>query len=129
MNAAQRKEAERTEAIADLTNDLAACSHYVRHYDGKRLPTVYVNITSVSRSGMSRRMRVYVYMPSTNSSSHPDGYLANITRTVGKVYRAHVNDNGVRVDGCGMDMRFHLCDYIAHACGIGDGNDIDIRTI
>lgn len=59
---------------------------------------IYVNITRVSASGMSRRMRFYVINK---------GELVVITERFSIVTGWGVNDDGVSVSGCGMNMAFH----------------------
>lgn len=61
-------------------------------------------ITKVSQSGMTRRMKVY-------KASGKNG-LINITYLVSKVCDMNLNDDGLRVGGCGMDMCFWLADHI-----------------
>ena len=59
-------------------------------------------ITKVSKTGMSRKMRVYC------------GDFQNITYLVAKVCDLPCNENGLKVDGCGMDMTFWLADTITY---------------
>lgn len=66
---------------------------------------IIIFITSVSRSGMTRRMKVYTKD------------LSNITYLVGKLIDWSVNDEGIKVGGCGMDMAFHLADTITWGMG------------
>lgn len=80
----------------------------------KYLPTIYIVIDTVARSGMSRTMRVYV------QAEDDDGrpYLQWITGHVARVLGWRLERGGrdaVRVDGCGMDMCFHLVDCLLHA--------------
>ena len=77
---------------------------------------VYVSVDSVSRSGMSRNMRVFVIN---------DNQLINATYYVGKALGWTVKDNSygqrvIKVDGCGMDMAFHLV-YTLSRVLHGDG--------
>jgi len=62
-----------------------------------------INITKVSRSGMTRRMLVYA-MKGTE--------LINITWDISKLCELSENDEGIKVTGCGMDMAFWLVDDI-----------------
>lgn len=64
---------------------------------------IVIVIKSVSSSGMSRRMKVYNH----DLSRH-------ITYDVGGALGYSVNDKGVLVSGCGMDMTFALADHITH---------------
>lgn len=56
-------------------------------------------VTKVARSGLSRRMRVFVVK---------NDNLIEITQQVSKILDLRNNDDGVLVKGCGMDMRFWL---------------------
>lgn len=60
--------------------------------------TVYTNVTHVARSGMSRRIRCYI--------SDQDG-IHDITWAVARVIEEPMNDQGLNIGGCGMDMCFH----------------------
>lgn len=82
--------------------------------------TVYCIVTSVARSGMSRRMNFYTFKNGKNGT--PQKYfltqlisevLAGVSYT-SKDWMAH---SGLRVRGCGMDMGFHVVNnlsYILH---------------
>lgn len=59
-------------------------------------------ITSQSKSGMTRRMRVLV-----------DNFQ-DITWLVGNACGISANDRGLLITGCGMDMTFWLADTITH---------------
>lgn len=56
-------------------------------------------VTKVARSGLSRRMRVFVVK---------NDNLTEITCQVSKILDLKNNDDGLLVKGCGMDMRFWL---------------------
>jgi hypothetical protein len=65
-------------------------------------------ITSVSSSGMSRRMKVIIPVREGKKI-----YLKDITYQVADLCNLNINAHGeVRVGGCGMDMTFWLADYI-----------------
>ena len=64
---------------------------------------IYINITKVSRSGMSRRMKVYTLN------------MREITEEVGTLVNCSTNENGILVTGCGMDMTFWLSDHLTFA--------------
>lgn len=66
---------------------------HLKQYKGKE---VAVNITSVSRSGMSRTMQFYA-----------DGYN-RITYSIAVLLELPHNDKGLKITGCGMDMVFHV---------------------
>lgn len=55
-----------------------------------------VNIVSVSKSGMSRRMRVL------------NNKFMDLSFDVARVIDYNYNDKGIRVDGCNMNMAFFL---------------------
>jgi len=63
--------------------------------------TILIVIKSVSSSGMCRRMKVL------------DKDFNDLTYWVGQLCDISVNDQGLRVTGCGMDMTFWLADYIS----------------
>jgi len=69
--------------------------------DGKIL--VYTSIGSVAKSGMSRRIKLYVVN---------DGDIIRVSHLVAKILELNLNDNGVRIDGCGMDMGFAMVDSL-----------------
>lgn len=119
------REAARTH-LRDIIDRASATPNYRPARLERARPIVYVNVTSVSASGMSRRMCVYVILPSNYATC---GELVNITADIATACDLPINDHGVRVDGGGMDMRFHLIDTMAHAIGRGDGNDYDRRSL
>lgn len=89
-----KKQIEQQEAIKELR-------HYIKP-SGK----INIFITSVSRSGMSRRMKVY-----------NKDMTAHLTYLVAKACNMSENDNGLQVGGCGMDMAFWLADHITYHLG------------
>lgn len=134
---------EREMEIQNLRNILGACSQYSRkvycfksdttldtycdadgtYYAMEHKPRVYCNVAHVSRSGMQRRIRFYVV-------AHGD--ILDITRSMSYVIGWSENNDGLKVDGCGMDMRFHTLDILARSLGIDgitSGNDFDIRSL
>lgn len=107
----------RDEAVAEL-----AKAFEVAPRDSLGRPVVWVNVTHVSKSGMSRRMRLYVVTP--------DRDVRDLTWLVARALDAmQPDDRGVRVDGCGMDMRWHLVDAVARVAGVGTGNDVTIQVL
>jgi len=66
---------------------------------------VHTTVTHVSRSGMSRSIKLYV---PTLDDGKPT--IEDITYYVGKVlgYKHDQKNGGLKVGGCGMDMCFHL---------------------
>ncbi|NBW99712.1 hypothetical protein EBR03_09085, partial [bacterium] len=63
----------------------------------------YTSIGSVAKSGMSRRIKLYVVN---------NGEIIRISHLVAKTLELNLNDNGVRIDGCGMDMGFAMVDSL-----------------
>jgi len=63
-------------------------------------------IKSVSASGMTRRMKVLV-----------NNY--NISYYIADLCQLSLNDNGLQIQGCGMDMTFWLSNHITN-CLWGD---------
>ncbi len=63
---------------------------------------IFINMTHVSRSWMMRRMKVY------------DSTMRNITDLVSTAIAWSQNHQGIKVDGCGMDMTFHLAYVLTH---------------
>jgi hypothetical protein len=104
------------------TLDALSATQYLRddyglnnHADQRT--TVYTVLRSVSRSGMSRRIDVYT------ASVGNDGMPAinRITHLVAKVIGgAYDPGKGLRVDGAGMDMGYHVVYSLARAL-TGDG--------
>ena len=84
------KEAVRVQAIDDLRKQLKP---------GATLKTI---LMKVSASGMTRRIKVM----------DPKGN--NITWLVSKATGRDMNDDGLKVSGCGMDMGFHLVYTLSH---------------
>jgi len=76
-------------------------------YKLKPNSTIIVNQTSVSSSGMTRRLELYIVNKKSNR-------LDRITYLVGDVLDWNVNDTGLKVQGCGMDMHFHTVSTLSH---------------
>lgn len=78
----------------------------LKKYYIKPTTRLVIQIKDVSKSGMSRKMAVYVVNKKT-------GYLQNITFSVAELTNyKYNNDNSITIGGCGMDMAFWLADYI-----------------
>ena len=92
-----KKQAEKQEAKNQLLKFLK---------DGS---TLYTSLKSVSRSGMSRRIEVYAVA---------DGEIIRLSYSAAVLLEWSLNDNGILVTGCGMDMGYHLVDCLNHALGI-----------
>lgn len=61
--------------------------------------SVWCNVVSVSRSGMSRTIKFYIVN---------DGRIRNISGYVATLTGSQwAKNGGVKFNGCGMDMRFH----------------------
>jgi hypothetical protein len=81
--------------------------------------TLYTICESVSRSGMSRKIRLVVLKADKETGKiytlHPN-YSASVLLDK----KAPKNSEGISVGGCGMDMGFHLVYSLASAI-YGDG--------
>lgn len=94
-----KKDTERAEAVATLRK---LC---------RPGTTVYTICRHVSRSGMSRRIDLYIIQPYRRSRGwprvrHEPRYITSlVAKALG--YRLH-REGGLIVGGCGMDMGFHL---------------------
>jgi len=76
--------------------------HIANTYKAIIKGAIIADVVSVSKSGLSRRIKFYYIknnkiVRATNAVS----FLLN------KGYSHIVNDDGLRVSGCGMDMVFH----------------------
>lgn len=104
----QQKAQEREEAKAYILSLL----------EGEERPTAYTIIRKVSASGMSRQISVKVVK---------EGRLYDISFSMAKVLdyplvqNAH---NALRVNGCGMDMGFHIVSSLSRVLY---GDDYKIR--
>ena len=110
---AAEREQSRQSAIRSLSEDFASGHVTV---DASKRPVVYTIVTHVSRSGMSRRMRLFTV------------YAGNIWEITGRVARAlgwrtHARTGELIVDGCGMDMGFHTVYSLSHALYVYAGPD------
>jgi N-acyl-L-homoserine lactone synthetase len=72
---------------------------------------LYTQVMTVSRSGMQRRIRLYVVQ---------DSRIRNVSYMVSGLlqWRHDRNLEAVVVDGVGMDMCFHLVYTLSHVLGI-----------
>ena len=68
--------------------------------------TIFVRQNSVSGSGMTRRLSLYV-------STRKGGYMQMITGAVSDLIGWSFNDKGLKVDGFGMDMHLHTVDILS----------------
>jgi hypothetical protein len=62
--------------------------------------TLFVMVTSVSTSGMSRAMRVF--------TSNGINNMVEVTHSIANVLGLSKTNKGLRIRGCGMDMSFAL---------------------
>ncbi len=89
----QQKQAEQVESLTTLKN--------LGINDGA---TLYTCLQSVSKTGMSRRVGVYVVV---------DGRIVRIDYHVSKALCLPLNDKGLLITGCGMDMGFWLAQQLS----------------
>jgi hypothetical protein len=81
-------------------SDIAQAWAFLEQFKGRQ---VKAEVQSVSRSGMSRRIRFYAaYID--DRTKEPG--IADITWAIARIGGYGMNDRGLRVDGCGMDMCF-----------------------
>ena len=80
--------------------------------------TVYTILDSVAPSGMSRKIRLVVFKDGL--IFHPN-YAAS-TLLKWRLLRGLCGNDCIRVQGCGMDMGFHLVDTLSHALYGDNGN-------
>lgn len=86
--------------------------------------TVYTVVRSVAQSGMSRRVDLYVVA---------DGQLAYLTGYVAELlgYSRSRKLQGIRLDGCGMDMCYHVVDCLAwslYGCSCHSNGETILRN-
>tara|TARA_R110000803_G_scaffold87722_1_gene154632 strand:- start:506 stop:835 length:330 start_codon:yes stop_codon:yes gene_type:complete len=82
-----KKEIDRNEAISKLKEVL------------KKGDTLFTNVTHVSKSGMTRNIRVMKI-----NNNRP----VHLNKIISVAMDWPIKDNAIRVGGCGMDMGFHL---------------------
>lgn len=66
----------------------------------RKSPTSIASITSVSKSGLSRKIKFGYF-------SKSDRFI-DVTYIFAKIYGEKNTENGLRVNGCGMDIIFHV---------------------
>lgn len=97
--------------ITDKTEALETLRALFKGRSSDKALTVYTSIRSVSRSGMSRTMDLYVIR---------NGELRRITWHVAQAAGFTLNKRGhLKVSGCGMDMGFHVVYNLGHALFTG----------
>jgi len=67
----------------------------------KKGDTLYTNVKSVSRSGMSRQIAVYAIQD--NKPFFISYYIAELLN-----YKMNNNNGAIKISGCGMDMAFAI---------------------
>ncbi len=78
-------------------------------------------VTTVSASGMSRRIKFFtIDMTAKEYNRDTNEYfnaprIVEVTHLVARAIGYSFNHNGVRVDGCGMNMIFHSVDCVSYA--------------
>ncbi len=77
---------------------------------------VFCHVDSVARSGMSRRIQFY--QAGLDQKGQP--FIFRCSYLVANLLDWPLNDDGVRVDGSGMDMGFHAVSCVSYAL-YGDG--------
>ena len=76
--------------------------------------TIYTNVTSVSRSGMSRTIRCYMVTRDESSRrgkkkvEHAIHEITGLVATACGFTRARGSHWDIQIGGCGMDMCFHV---------------------
>jgi hypothetical protein len=70
---------------------------------------VFTILRSVSRSGMRREVSVVVFLPGDNLPIYPNHHVCQVLGL------RRGKREGVVLNGCGMDMGFHLVCDLAHA--------------
>lgn len=84
--------------------------------------TVYTMIKSVSRSGMSRKINAYIIR-----DNEPVWISPMVAKAVG--YRFDDKTESIVVEGCGMDMGFHLVNSLSYALhGVAEHGECEIPT-
>ncbi len=83
--------------------------------------TVYTILEHVSKSGMSRRIRILVPQILTDGGKHVVRFIhPNHAASVVLGWSRKERAEGITVAGCGMDMGFHLV-YSLSSALYGDG--------
>lgn len=105
-----KKEIQRLEAVKIL-----------RGWGLKNGTEVYATVKSVSRSGMYRRVQLFIVgCSASKDSKYAEGRIIDISYWAAKVMEWPYNENGIGVRGCGMDMLFHTVDNLSYSMGYGD---------
>ena len=99
-------------------------------YRGKK---VWAKVNTVSRSGMNRRISLYVvverrYEDRISGIPKAEPYIQKIDYWVARATRRKSNEDGVQIGGCGMDMIFALIESINWAVWKYEHPDEDIGS-
>lgn len=100
---------ERSSAKQDKADRRQRAEDMLRKFCPKG-STVYGVVRSVSRSGMSRRIDFYVIDKADARPVFLTGYISTFLRMPWKDQR-----DGLTVNGCGMDMIFHVVNNLSVA--------------
>jgi hypothetical protein len=107
-------------------SDIAQSWAFLTPFKGRQ---VKAEVQTVSRSGMSRRIRFYAAY--IDGRTNEPG-IADITWAIARIGDYGMNDSGLRVDGCGMDMCFLVISNFNYAAASHDlearGLDISWNT-
>lgn len=109
MSSKAVREQEKQEAIERLRDIL------------KPGDTVYTILKHKSRSGMQRKIDLYAIKPNCNGVHEPRYLSGYAARALG--WRLS-DGRGIVVDGCGMDMGFHV---VYELSGVLFGKSSDLR--
>jgi len=89
------------------TNDQSPSLEQLRQWMPKGT-RVFTILRSVSRSGMRREISVVVFLPGDDRPIHPNHHISQVLGL------RRGKSGGVVLNGCGMDMGFHLIYELAH---------------
>ena len=111
---------EKNQKVTYTKEEQAARKEYAvellrRHLEAGK--TVYTQVNSVSSSGMSRRIRCYIAIV---DDGKPE--IMDISYHVSQVCGYSLNDAGLLVKGCGMDMGFEVVYSLSMAIFSGQDN-------
>lgn len=80
--------------------------------------TIYIELVSVSRSGLQRHVTCHLI---------DNNNTINITNQVAAYSDMTLNDRGIRLNGVGMDMGFHLVYTLSRQLFEGEDADYQLR--
>ena len=82
---------------------------------------VYGDVTHISRSGMSRNIKLYIVTPDADGECTRYDISYHAAKALEWPHKDGYN-GGVRVGGCGMNMILHTIDSLSYAMGYGPMN-------